>query len=72
MPSSPKLMRAALKEALDLFEHEWTYADGRLLVNHVTGEPHSAGGQWVKQARKALGLDPVTGKRPRKGLHRDA
>jgi hypothetical protein len=59
-----KDMRAALIEALDLFAYEFTYQDGRLIVDHHTNEPRSSGGCWVKQAREALGLDPISGKRP--------
>lgn len=59
--SSTKELRAALKEALELFAHEFTYADERLITDHVTGEPLTSGSAWVKQARLALGLDPVYG-----------
>lgn len=67
--ANAKQMRAALIEALDLFAYEFTYShgasSGAVIVDHATGKPRSSGGQWVMQAREALGLDPITGKRVR-------
>lgn len=54
-------MRAALKEALDLYEHEYCYRDGRIV--DVGDQGPTIGAQWVMSAREALGLDPMTGKR---------
>lgn len=61
---SAKKIRAALKEAVDLYEHDYCYNDGRIII--IDDTP-SIGAQWLMSAREALGLDPITGKRkPRK------
>lgn len=58
--ASAKLMRTALREALELYEHEYCHSDG-CVVQHPGGP--SVGAQWLMSARAALGLDPMTGKR---------
>lgn len=58
--ANTKLMRAALKEALEIYEHEYCFADGCIILS--SGIP-SAGAQWVMDSRVALGLDPITGDR---------
>jgi hypothetical protein len=52
-------MRSALKEALELFGDDFCYNDGRI----INADDPVVGAQWVMQARTALGLDPITGKR---------
>lgn len=64
--ASTKELRAALKEALELFAHAHTFSDGRLKADPDTGEPRSPGSAWVRQARLALGLDPIYGQRRRR------
>lgn len=61
MANTKKELRAALEEALELFAHEYTFFDGRLKIDFATGEPSTSGSAWVKQARLALGLDPMYG-----------
>lgn len=47
-------LRGALREALDLFDHEFCHRDGSVVTDHTTGEPYNAGGRWVWRARQAM------------------
>lgn len=58
--ANPKLMRAALKEALEIYEHEYCFADGTIILD---GDKPFGAGDWFMRARIALGLDPITGDR---------